>query len=67
MRGDVSAAIDLGGKIYLMTDNIGQLMITHNYAHDLNVTIKLGRCTKRRIEELQEHLEHLKIHAVEEL
>lgn len=67
MRGDISVAISLGKDIAFAITNENNLICHHVYAHpNLAHSIPLGRCTKRRIEELQEYLERLKCHAVEE-
>jgi hypothetical protein len=62
-RTDISLAISLGDNKAFAIDLGNQLMVVHQYAPGLDVAIKLGPCTKKRIEELQEYLERLKIHA----
>jgi hypothetical protein len=66
MRGDISVSISTGVEAtYFAVTNDHQLMVHHEYMPKMGVSIKLGRCTVRQIERMQECLERLKIHAVE--
>ncbi len=66
MKNDVSLAITLGNQTDLAITLGNDLIIKQEYAPGLSHRINLGRCTKKRIEDLQEYLGRLKCHAVSE-
>lgn len=66
MRGDISVAISLGQNIAFAITNENNLIAHHEYSPGLSHAIPLGRATKKRLSDLQDYLERLKIHAVPE-
>jgi hypothetical protein len=66
MANDTLIEVTCGSNAMVAITRTKELTFRQEYAPNLYTRINLGRCTKQRIQQIQDNLERLKIHAIED-